>query len=57
MKRARDIKDQLVELCKRVEIDFGINTSEFELWVGLLEDLAGHFGTCQEKRRVTLSDG
>jgi hypothetical protein len=23
MKRARDIKDQLVELCKRVEIDYG----------------------------------
>lgn len=22
MKRARDIKDQLVELCKRVEIDY-----------------------------------
>jgi pre-mRNA-splicing factor ATP-dependent RNA helicase DHX16 len=23
MKRARDIRDQLVELCKRVEIDYG----------------------------------
>lgn len=23
MKRARDIKEQLIELCKRVEIDYG----------------------------------
>ena len=26
MKRARDIKDQLVELCKRVEIDYADET-------------------------------
>ena len=25
MKRARDIKDQLIELCKRVEIDYANN--------------------------------
>jgi len=23
MKKARDVKDQIVELCKRVEIDYG----------------------------------
>ena len=26
MKRARDIKDQLIELCKRVEIDYADET-------------------------------
>ena len=46
MKRARDIKDQLIELCKRVEIDYGdesFSVIEDDVFTNLRKAIASGF--------------
>jgi pre-mRNA-splicing factor ATP-dependent RNA helicase DHX16 len=46
MKRARDIKDQLIELCKRVEIDYAdedLSKNDDESYVSLRKAICSGF--------------
>jgi pre-mRNA-splicing factor ATP-dependent RNA helicase DHX16 len=46
MKRARDIKDQLIELCKRVEIDYGdesLSTVDDDVFTNVRKAIAAGF--------------